>query len=129
MTNSQNNIQPNPSPRYKKKAPSRGGKRNNAGRKRGSIEKIRASVLLNEIYRTTKQSFSQILVEEMNKARLNGDTKLTAQYLQWIGNKVVADKVDIDHTTNGEPIQTVFNFPQQELPEWTPEIQFRYEQK
>lgn len=107
----------------------RGGYRPGSGRKKGAGEKLRASVLLNEIYRTTKQSFAQILVEEMNKARLAGDTKLTAQYLQWIGNKVVADKVDVDHTTQGHPIQTVFNFPQKELPDWTPEIQFKYEQK
>jgi hypothetical protein len=42
-------------------------------------------------------------------------------------NKVVADKVDVDHTTLGQPIQTVFNFPQRELEDWNPEVSFKYE--
>jgi len=112
----------------KTKKQGRGGYRKGSGRKKGAGEKLRASVLLNEIYKTTKQSFAQILVDELNKARLSGDTKLTAQYLQWIGNKVVADKVEMDHTTLGQPIQTVFNFPQRELTDWTqPTVAFKYE--
>ena len=96
----------------------RGGYRPNSGRKKGAGEKLRASVILNEIYKTNKRGFAQLLVEELNKAILAGDTKLTAQYLQWIGNKVVADKVDIDHTTLGESLHASFNFPQKELPDW-----------
>jgi len=96
----------------------RGGYRPGSGRKKGIGEKLRASVLLNEIYRTNKRGFAQLLVEELNKAILAGDTKLTAQYLQWIGNKVVADKVDIDHTSMGQPLTTVFQFPQRELTDW-----------
>jgi len=95
-----------------------GGYRPNSGRKKGAGEKLRASVILNEIYKTNKRGFAQLLVEELNKAILAGDTKLTAQYLQWIGNKVVADKVDIDHTTLGQSIHANFNFPQKELPDW-----------
>lgn len=97
----------------------RGGYRPGSGRKKGAGEKLRASAILNEIYKTNKRGFAQLLVEELNKAILNGDTKLTAQYLQWIGNKVVADKVDIDHTTLGESLHAHFNFPQKELPDWT----------
>jgi hypothetical protein len=105
----------------------RGGYRKNAGRKKGAGEKLRASALLNEIYRTNKRSFAQLLVDELNKSILSGDTKLTAQYLQFIGNKVISDKVDVDHTTLGQPIQTVFNFPQRELVDWNPEVSFKYE--
>lgn len=97
----------------------RGGYRPNSGRKKGAGEKLRASVILNEIYRTNKRGFAQLLVDELNKAILAGDTKLTAQYLQWIGNKVVADKVDVDHTTLGESLNANFSFPQKELPDWT----------
>ena len=95
-----------------------GGYRPGSGRKKGAGEKIRASAFLNEIYRTNKKSFAQLLVEELNKARLDGDTKLTKEYLTWIGNKVTADKVDIDHTTGGQPLTAVFKFPQQELNDW-----------
>lgn len=96
----------------------RGGYRPGSGRKKGAGEKLRASVILNEIYKTNKRGFAQLLVEELNKAILAGDTKLTAQYLTWIGNKVVADKVDVDHTTLGESLNATFQFPQKELPDW-----------
>jgi hypothetical protein len=96
-----------------------GGYRPGSGRKKGAGEKLRASVLLNEIYKTNKRSYAQILVDELNKSIVDGDTKLTAQYLQWIGNKVVADKVEMDHTTAGQPLQAIFQFPQRELPDWT----------
>lgn len=96
----------------------RGGYRPGSGRKKGAAEKLRATALLNEIYRTNKKSFAQMLVEELNKSIIDGDTKLTAQYLTWIGNKVVADKVDVDHTTLGQSLNAVFSFPQQELPDW-----------
>lgn len=95
-----------------------GGYRPGAGRKKGAGEKLRASVILNEIYKTNKRGFAQLLVEELNKAILSGDTKLTAQYLTWIGNKCVADKLDVDHTTLGQSLHANFNFPQKELPDW-----------
>jgi len=114
---SRTNNQPKPS-RYSVKSPSRGGYRKGAGRKKGSGTKVQASTLLNEIYKTTKRSYSQILIDELNKSILAGDTKLTAMYLQWIGNKVVADKLDIDHTTLGESLHASFNFPQRELQDW-----------
>lgn len=96
-----------------------GGYRPGSGRKKGVGEKIRASTILNEIYKTNKQSYAQLLVEELNKARMANDSKLVAQYLQWIGNKVVADKIDVDHTTMGESLHATFNFPQKELTDWT----------
>jgi hypothetical protein len=99
--------------------PGRGGYRPNSGRKKGAAEKIRATAFLNEIYRTNKKSFAQLLVNELNKSIADGDTKLTKEYLTWIGNKVTADKIEMDHTTDGQPIQTIFNFPQKELVDWT----------
>ena len=96
----------------------RGGYRAGSGRKKGAGEKIRASAFLNEIYRTNKKSFAQIFIEELNKSISNGDTKLTKEYLTWLGNKVTADKIDVDHTTAGQPLQTIFNFPQRELQDW-----------
>lgn len=97
----------------------RGGYRPGSGRKKGAGEKLRASVILNEIYKTNKRGFAQLLVDELNKSILAGDTKLTAQYLQWIGNKVVADKLDVDHTSLGESIVPNFEFPQKEMSDWS----------
>ena len=34
-------------------------------------------------------------------------------------NKVVADKVDVDHRTMGQPLTAIFNFPQRELPDYS----------
>jgi len=101
---------------YQKKQ-GRGGYRPGSGRKKGAGEKIRASAFLNEIYRTNKKSFAQLVVEELNKAITEGDTKLTKEYLTWIGNKVTADKVDV--TSNGETVGAQFIFPQRELNDWT----------
>lgn len=101
------------------KRPGRGGYRPGSGRKKGAGEKLRASVILNEIYKTNKRGFAQLLVDELNKSILAGDTKLTAQYLQWIGNKCVADKLDVDHTSLGESIVPNFAFPQKETSDWS----------
>ena len=97
----------------------RGGYRAGSGRKKGAGEKIRASAFLHEIYKTNKKSFAQLFVQELNKSIANGDTKLTKEYLTWLGNKVTADKIEMDHTSNGETLQAVFQFPQKELPDWT----------
>jgi hypothetical protein len=43
---------------------------------------------------------------------------LTNDYLKYIGNKILADKLDVDHTTLGQSLHANFNFPQKELPDW-----------
>lgn len=104
----------------------RGGARPNSGRKVGSTQKLSAQRLLHEIARKDKP-FAIGLAEDYHNARMSGDQHLVVKYQQMILNKVVADKVDVDHTTLGQPIQTVFNFPQRELVDWNPEVSFKYE--
>jgi hypothetical protein len=104
----------------------RGGARPNSGRKVGSTQKLSAQRLLHEIARKDKP-FAIGLAEDYHNARMSGDKHLVVKYQQMILNKVVADKVDVDHTTLGQPIQTVFNFPQRELEDWNPEVSFKYE--
>jgi hypothetical protein len=104
----------------------RGGARPNSGRKVGSTQKLSAQRLLHEIARKDKP-FAIGLAEDYHNARMSGDQHLVVKYQQMILNKVVADKVDVDHTTLGQPIQTVFNFPQRELEDWNPEVSFKYE--
>ena len=104
----------------------RGGARPNSGRKVGSTQKLSAQRLLHEIAKRDKP-FAIGLAEDYHNARMSGDKHLVVKYQQMILNKVVADKVDVDHTTLGQPIQTVFNFPQRELEDWNPEVSFKYE--
>lgn len=95
----------------------RGGARPGGGRKQGSTNKLSAQNLLQEIAKRDKP-FAIGLAEDYHNARLSGDTHLIVKYQQMILNKVVADKVDVDHTTMGQPLTAVFNFPKQELSDW-----------
>ena len=96
-----------------------GGKRPNSGRKKGAIQKLSGSELLKQIQRTTGKKFEVLLAEHYKRAYEEQDWQAVRDYEKTILAKVIADKVDIDHTTNGESITTVFNFPQRELPDWT----------
>lgn len=95
-----------------------GGWRPNSGRKKGSTQKLSARTILKEIAKIDKP-FAIGLAEDYHAARLSGDQHLVVKYQQMILNKVVADKVDVDHTTLGQPLTAVFNFKQSELPDWT----------
>lgn len=111
---SQNQILPNNQEQAKKKW---GGPRKNSGRKHGQKQKLSALQILNEIAKRDKP-FAVGLAEDYHNARMSGDRHLVVKYQQMILNKVVADKVDVDHTTMGQPLTTVFKFPHQELPDW-----------
>ena len=95
-----------------------GGKRHGGGRRKGSTNKLSAQTLLHEIAKRDKP-FAIGLAEDYHNARLSGDSHLVMKYQQMILNKVVADKVDVDHTTMGQPLTAVFQFPERELPDWT----------
>jgi len=108
MSDQNNQIQPKSS---------HGGRRHGGGRKTGSTNKLSAVTLLKEIAKRDKP-FAIGLAEDYHNARISGDTHLIVKYQQMILNKVVADKVDVDHTTMGQPLTAVFSFPQKELPDW-----------
>jgi len=96
----------------------RGGSRPNSGRKVGYRTKLSAEKILHEIARKDVP-FAVGLAEDYHNARVSGDRHLIVKYQQMILSKVVADKVDVDHTTLGQPLTATFLFPQQELPDWT----------
>jgi hypothetical protein len=96
----------------------RGGARPNSGRKVGSTQKLSAQKLLQEIARKDKP-FAIGLAEDYHNARMGDDKHLVMKYQQMILSKVVADKVDVDHTTLGESLNTRFLFPREETPDWT----------
>lgn len=96
----------------------RGGVRPGGGRKKGSTNKLSAQTLLHEIAKRDKP-FAIGLAEDYHNARLSGDAHLIMKYQNMILNKVVADKVDVDHTTMGQPLTAMFNFPKRELSDWS----------
>lgn len=96
----------------------RGGARPNAGRKVGSRVKLSAADILKEIEKTDKP-FAQGLAEDYYKARQSGDMQVIQRYQQMILSKVVADKQELDVTSNGKSIVPKFEFTQQEQPDWT----------
>lgn len=95
-----------------------GGYRPGSGRKKGSTQKLSAQKILQEIAKKDKP-FAIGLAEDYHAARMSGDQHLVVKYQQMILNKVVADKVDVDHTSMGQPLTAMFQFPQRELADWT----------
>lgn len=104
-------------PPPEKKKDRRGGPRPNSGRKLGQKQKLSALTILQEIAKKDKP-FAVGLAEDYHNARMSDDKHLVVKYQQMIINKVVADKVDVDHTTMGQSLNTVFKFPQRELSDW-----------
>lgn len=95
-----------------------GGPRKNSGRKHGQKQKLSALTLLAEIAKKDKP-FAVGLAEDYHNARMGDDKHLVMKYQQMIINKVVADKVEMDHTSLGESIVPNFAFPQKETVDWT----------
>ena len=95
----------------------RGGARPNAGRKVGSTVKLSAADLLAEIERQDKP-FAEGLAEDYLRARQSGDLHIVQRYQQMFLSKVLADKSEVDVTSNGHTIGANFTFPTTELDEW-----------
>jgi hypothetical protein len=101
----------------KPKKKGRGGARPNSGRKVGSTVKLSAQTLLAAIA-DVDVPFEQGLAEDYHKARLSGDLHVIQKYQTMILSKVVADKQELDVTSNGQTLGASFSFPTLELPEW-----------
>lgn len=100
-----------------KKSSGRGGARPNSGRKPGSLQKLSGQDILAEIAKRDVP-FAVGLAEDYARARQSGDMHVVQRYQQMFLNKVVADKQDIDITSNGHTIGANFTFPTTELDEW-----------
>jgi hypothetical protein len=97
----------------------RGGKRANAGRRKGSFEKLRASTMLNAIHKTSGKPLAFLIAEHYQDSVDRGDWQAVRDYEKTFMSKFVADKVDVDHTTLGQSLNASFSFPQKELTDWT----------
>lgn len=96
-----------------------GGSMPGAGRPKGSKSKLSSQTLLAAIKKETGKPFEQLLAEGYHASVLAMDMPVRQKYEQMILSKVIADKHEIDHTTLGQSMHAVFNFPKQELPDWT----------
>ena len=106
-------LQQQPVPKKK----GRGGARPNSGRKVGSRVKLSATDILEEIAKRDVP-FAEGLAEDYAKARQSGDLMVIQRYQQMFLNKLIADKQEMDVTSNGQTIGASFNFAHTELPEW-----------
>ena len=102
---------------YAVKAPGRGGARKNSGRKKGSTQKLSGTSILDAIAHID-MPFEEGLALDYKRARDEGDLHVIQRYQTMILAKVVADKQELDITSNGQTLGASFTFPTIELPEW-----------
>ena len=95
-----------------------GGPRTNSGRKKGTTNKISGASILDAIKKQTNKNFETLLAQGYHDSIVNNDKFTRLQYEKMFLSKVVADKQEIDMTSNGQTIGAVFHFPQKELPDW-----------
>lgn len=106
---------------YKNKAPTRGGARKNAGRPKGSSNKISPQELLEEFEGQTGTTFAQFITKKIIEADMVNNQDLVAKYLLGLSKYIIQDiqEVKQDITSNGQTIQASFTFANKELPDWS----------
>jgi hypothetical protein len=88
------------------KKSTRGGRRANSGRPKGSKDAVTIKGLLDALEaKSPNQSYEEMLVEDFLNIRRRGDSKMTIKYHNLILNKVLASKVSIDVTESPEVLE------------------------
>ena len=95
-----------------------GGKRPGGGRPKGSKNRINSSDILDQIKKTCGKPFEELLAEGYLLTIIAADITARQNYEKMILSKVIAEKHEFDHTTLGNAMTNVFNFPTKELPDW-----------
>ena len=80
------------------------------GRPVGSTNKISGVSILASIEKTVGQKFEDLLADGYHAAILANDKPTRLQYEKMFLAKVVADKAELDVTSAGQPLTTVFQF-------------------
>lgn len=106
---------------YTKKASSRGGARKGSGRPKGSTNKITLDSLVHSIDNAIGMSFEERLALNYKDAIDREDWQSVKDYDKAFLSKIVADKQEVDVTSNGQTMGVAFNFPTNELPDWQDE--------
>ena len=102
------------------KKPGRGGKRQGAGRKVGSTNKIQGVDFLKEYERVHGHSLKEDLAKDMMDARIRGDYDMLFKYQTAFAKYYFADVAEqkVDMTSNGQTMNVGFTFPSIELSDW-----------
>ena len=77
----------------------RGGARANAGRPKGSVDKVTIASLLAAVDTASGRSYTDLLTEDFLNARRGNDHGLTAKYHNLILNKVMATMNAVEVTS------------------------------
>jgi hypothetical protein len=99
-----------------KKGP--GGKRQGAGRKAGSTNKIQGGEFLEEYKKIHGSSLKEDLARDMLSARTRGDYDMLFRYQTAFAKYYFSDVAAQDITSKGEQLKAVFSFPSTELSDW-----------
>ena len=122
-------IEPMNNNQNKSKGVGRGGKRQGAGRKKGSTNKITAEEFFTTYKKVTKGEFLEDLVKRLQQTYNQVDTAVTRKefdeainnahkYDSFIAKYLFTDVKEVDVTSNGETIGANFTFPTTELKDW-----------
>ena len=96
----------------------RGGKREGAGRRSGSTNKIQGGEFLEEYKKIHGHSLKEDLARDMLSARARGDYDMLFRYQTAFAKYYFSDVASQDVTSKGEALKAVFNFPNTELSDW-----------
>jgi hypothetical protein len=89
---------------YKVKSPTRGGYRPNAGRPKGSSNKIRLEDLMDSIEEAVGQPFEKQIALNYANAIFRNDWAKVADYDKVLLNKIVADKTEVEVITSEDEV-------------------------
>lgn len=99
---------------------SRKGKTNNPnGRPKGSGNKISGATILASVEKYAGEKFEDLLAQGYIESIQQHDKPTRLQYEKMFLSKVVADKTELDVTSNGQTMAATFAFIAQELPDWS----------
>lgn len=104
--------------RYSFKTPSRGGKRVGSGRPKGTTNKITPEEMLTDFKKQSGMSFHEFVNQQIIKASNENNNELVSRYLLGFGKYLIKDIQEVDVTSNGQSLKTVFHFPTIDIDDW-----------
>jgi hypothetical protein len=91
--------------RYQAPAPGRGGARAGAGRPKGSTNKITMDTLLTTLDQTLGRSYAEQIAINYTTAISRADWAGVRDYDRVLLGKVVADKLEVESTSNEDQVE------------------------
>lgn len=107
----------------------RGGPRENSGRPKGSTNKISPATLLHDFRREQGMTFSQFINKKIRDAELDNNHELVSKYILGLAKYIIQDVQQVDVTSKGQSLRPIYNFPKNELQDWTPIYTLEHDKK